>query len=267
MQVYNIKILYVEGEKSLRESFLYHYLEKTFETIVHAKNDDEALSLLRSTQFDIILIDFDLPSSNGLALSKSIKGRKISTPIILLFDINERLRVSQLSFVDRYFIKPLDNKTLFDVIKSLCVDSFIFDDICHISKINLHGNISYINSSFAKLLKVKKEDVIGKNYVTLLSYIEDCDFTYIFQNSIEKKLYWKGNIFFQNKSYYKSLIKPIYKMIIQNNETKSILDGYAFLVFEPDKEENNIIQENKKLKEEKYLLVNYIKSCRIQSKI
>lgn len=80
----------------------------------HATSGEEALDLLRSYEFDIIILDFVLPDGRGADFIKNIRKMKIETPILVLSGLSDR-QTKIFSFevgADDYVTKPFDREEL-----------------------------------------------------------------------------------------------------------------------------------------------------------
>ncbi len=101
-----MKILIVEDEKDLR-TILEKRLKKLY-TVDSCKDGEEALSYLDVYTYDLILLDIMLPKIDGLSVLKTLRNRKIKTPVILLTAKNmveDRVRGLDTG-ADDYLIKP-----------------------------------------------------------------------------------------------------------------------------------------------------------------
>lgn len=81
----------------------------------------EALNILKSTSFDIILMDINMPLLDGYETSKMIRAYGIKTPIIALtaFDRTEVESKAKESGITDVIIKPFKSEILFEVIDNL----------------------------------------------------------------------------------------------------------------------------------------------------
>lgn len=101
-----MKILIVEDETDLR-TILEKRLKKLY-TVDACKDGEEALSYLEVYTYDLILLDIMLPKIDGLSVLRTLRNRKIKTPVILLTAKNmveDRVRGLD-SGADDYLIKP-----------------------------------------------------------------------------------------------------------------------------------------------------------------
>lgn len=102
-----VRILVVEDEKKLA-GFLRKGLEEHGFTVTVSHNGDEAFTLLRAEDFDLIVLDIMLPGRDGLSILKSLRDRKNTVPVILVTarsEANERVEGLNLG-ADDYIAKP-----------------------------------------------------------------------------------------------------------------------------------------------------------------
>ncbi|HEU4624667.1 MAG TPA: response regulator transcription factor [Steroidobacteraceae bacterium] len=79
----------------------------TVDLIGDGRSADEAL---RTSQFDIVLLDLGLPGRGGLEVLRNLRGRGDATPVIILTARDEvRDRIAGLDAgADDYLVKPFD---------------------------------------------------------------------------------------------------------------------------------------------------------------
>ena len=122
-----VRILLVEDNKDfakLVQVYLQRYEKDKFE-IVWKENYTDTINELESNRnFDEILMDYFLPGKNGLEITKELKAKKITNPIIFLTvnkDFELALDVMKLG-VDDYLVKeeissPVLPRTVLSVIE------------------------------------------------------------------------------------------------------------------------------------------------------
>jgi len=100
-------------------------LEKRGHSVTTVENGSEALRALESTNFDIVLMDVQMPEMDGFAATTALRGREESTgqhiPVIALTahamkQDEERCRAAGM---DGYVSKPIEPHHLFTTIESL----------------------------------------------------------------------------------------------------------------------------------------------------
>ena len=77
-----------------------------------------ALEILKKAEFDIILMDINMPGINGFETTRKIREKGILTPVIALtaFDKDEITEEAISSGMNDIIIKPFEPITLFRVI-------------------------------------------------------------------------------------------------------------------------------------------------------
>lgn len=101
-----MKVLIVEDEMDLR-NILEKRLKKLYK-VDACKDGEEALDFLDIYTYDIILLDIMLPKVDGLKVLRTIRQKRIETPVILLTAKNQvEDRVNGLDAgADDYLVKP-----------------------------------------------------------------------------------------------------------------------------------------------------------------
>jgi CheY-like chemotaxis protein len=115
------KILIVEDDKISR-IIIMKYLQKNGIDIESARNGKEALSILSNSNFDIILMDVQMPIMDGLTTTKIIrdneKGSENHIPIIAItaYAMKEDKEKCLKAGMDDYIAKPVDLEFLIQLI-------------------------------------------------------------------------------------------------------------------------------------------------------
>ena len=114
-------VLFVCSDKKESESF-YNEFDGLFKSIHTAANGKEAVSLLKSTDIDIVVSDVDMPDMDGFELCRYIKSTiEIShIPVILLTSRSDE-RNKSLGYkmgADAFIPKPYDVKQMQALIRS-----------------------------------------------------------------------------------------------------------------------------------------------------
>jgi two-component system, OmpR family, response regulator QseB len=101
------QILIAEDEPRIA-SFIDKGLRAQGFTITLAVNAGEALNLVQTNEFDLMILDLGLPGGDGLAVLESLRGQGVQTPVIILTardDINDKL-AGLSGGADDYMTKP-----------------------------------------------------------------------------------------------------------------------------------------------------------------
>lgn len=77
------KILLVEDDKTGAE-IVVHWLEAERHNIDHVENGDDGLEYLLMRQYDVVLLDWDLPGKSGFDLLREFRSKGHTTPVIML---------------------------------------------------------------------------------------------------------------------------------------------------------------------------------------
>ena len=116
-----MRILYVEDEKFLAEAVI-HLLKKDKIMVDWAADGEEGLDLALKPNYDCIVLDIMLPKLSGLDILKTIRGRGIKTPVIMLSALNEvedKIKGLELG-ADDYLAKPFKTAELIARINAVC---------------------------------------------------------------------------------------------------------------------------------------------------
>jgi DNA-binding response OmpR family regulator len=112
------QILYTEDDADTRELVSYVLARSNYRVMV-AENNDSALLLARSNQFDLYMIDNWMPGGSGIDLCKKLREFDSHTPILFYsgaaFDRDRQEAFA--SGAQGYLTKPVDNDEL---IKEVC---------------------------------------------------------------------------------------------------------------------------------------------------
>ena len=114
------KILVVDDNKAVL-NYLRIFLLKTGKFQVDTLLDSaRASELIENKDFDILLLDMDMPNVTGLDVLKYIKDNQINLTTVVLTgvaDIDLAISAMKLGTFD-YLLKPLDEKKLLDILDS-----------------------------------------------------------------------------------------------------------------------------------------------------
>lgn len=108
------KILVVDDETNIR-NLIKNILSDEFEVIT-AANGLEALELLKSGGFDLIILDIDMPHMDGVELVKELKKFNSSMPVIVISTLSEPEKIVDIfkmatgaNFDVDFVIKPFSS--------------------------------------------------------------------------------------------------------------------------------------------------------------
>jgi len=102
-----MRILLVEDEKGVA-NFIKKGLEEEYYSIDHSPDAEGGLLFLEANKYDLIILDVMMPGMNGFELCKTIRQKKIQTPILMLTardSVQDKVRGLD-SGADDYLTKP-----------------------------------------------------------------------------------------------------------------------------------------------------------------
>jgi len=107
------KLLLLEDDLTLSETIVDYFEEQGF-TVVPAYDGDEANELIYEQNFDLFLLDVNVPSMNGFELLKQVRSEGNKTPAIFITSLNsmDSLEEGFESGCDDYIRKPFELKEL-----------------------------------------------------------------------------------------------------------------------------------------------------------
>ena len=163
-----MRLLLVEDEKHLSEA-LQQILIKNKYTVDAIYNGDEGLEYALTDVYDIIILDIMLPKLNGIEILKSIRKRKISTPVILLTaksSIEDKI-LGLDSGADDYLPKPFSLDELLARLRALTRRNgdFINENILEFSDIKLNLSSYDMMSNDSSITLTQKEFDILKYFM------------------------------------------------------------------------------------------------------
>lgn len=92
-----------------------------FEEITQAGDGAEAVDAVKGQDFDLILLDWNMPNMLGIDALKAIRGMGNKTPIIMVTSEKEGTRVVEAfdAGANNYIIKPFEPSSLADKVKQV----------------------------------------------------------------------------------------------------------------------------------------------------
>ena len=182
-----VSFLVVDDDLRARES-LVALLQRQWSDITQAEDGEEAISLIQQRQFNLVILDLNMPKKSGDQVLTFIKDKKIQTTVIVLSGVTSINKVTEAIRLGAYdiFRKPYSFDELEHAIRN-ALDKLrieeektqIQDRLAHseqlhrymvdnspdlIYLLNLAGEFTFVNNSVTKLLGYKKADLLGKHY-------------------------------------------------------------------------------------------------------
>ncbi|MCK9399210.1 MAG: sigma-54 dependent transcriptional regulator [Bacteroidales bacterium] len=153
-----ISILIVDDEESVRDSLYNWFIEDGY-NVECAENAKEALSILESRNFDIILADLKMPGMDGLEMQRRIKSLNKDSIVIIMTafaSVDSAVRALKDGAYD-YITKPFDPDDLSHLIRNATKQITLKAENEALKKVVSLENVDDIIGSSATMMKVLKE--------------------------------------------------------------------------------------------------------------
>jgi len=102
-----MRILIIEDEKRIQD-FLSRGLESAGYAVDVAGEGNAGVEMVHATEYDLIILDLNLPDIDGLQVLQKIRNRKVSPPVLILSArdaVDDRVKGLELG-ADDYLVKP-----------------------------------------------------------------------------------------------------------------------------------------------------------------
>ena len=118
-----MKILIAEDNLTMASALKYILRHMGFQHIVETNDGGEAIRMLAKNRFDLVIIDWALPSFSGVSITQWMRQKEPyrRTPVIMVTtkDQPEDVLIAVESGVNEYVLKPLDKEVLRAKIKKV----------------------------------------------------------------------------------------------------------------------------------------------------
>ncbi len=116
----NNRLLWVDDEIEFLRAHIMFMEEHGYE-VAKATNGDDALAMIRETNYDLILLDEQMAGKDGLTTLEEIREFDASIPVVMVTKSEEeRLMEAALGRnIDGYLIKPVNPSQILSVCKSI----------------------------------------------------------------------------------------------------------------------------------------------------
>jgi len=103
-----MQALVVDDSVTMRRIISNILTKLKFESIDEARDGREALIAVKAKQYDIIMMDWNMPNMSGLDAVKRIRGEGLKVPIIMVTTEAEKIRVLEAikAGINGYLVKP-----------------------------------------------------------------------------------------------------------------------------------------------------------------
>jgi two-component system copper resistance phosphate regulon response regulator CusR len=156
-------ILLVEDEKKLADTLQAGLSENNYDVAV-AYNGQEGSDLFANSEYDLIMLDINLPYINGYELCKIIRQKDKHIPIILITALNfidNKLQGFELG-ADDYISKPFEFRELHARVKSLLrradvIQELAGEKILKVADLEMDINKKEVKRAGKKIVLTAKE--------------------------------------------------------------------------------------------------------------
>lgn len=181
------KILILEDDELFCESLEDFLSEEGFE-IDTACNGEEALDRNYENNYDLYLLDINVPKINGLDLLKELRQSGDNTPSIFLTSYKDKETLQQgfINGADDYLKKPVDLDELL-----LRIHSLLKRSGKQIDEITLKNGLSY-NPATKRLIKQDKDLQVPSKVIDLFEVCLENRNSIVTKEMIVKRL-WSAN--------------------------------------------------------------------------
>ena len=193
--------------------------------IFEAGNAEKCLEIIDKEHIDIIMLDINMPNTDGLTLAKILKEKNKNFAIIMVtgYDYFEYMQTAIRLGVDDYLLKPV-NKTDIELVLRRMIDK--------IEKIRLENRLLKLNVT-------SKNITAGENssFKAVREYMEE----HLFDSDLSLG-YMAENLGF-NSSYLSGIIKQIYGIPFQEYVTLKRMEQAKILCLSTDMKNYEIAEE------------------------
>jgi len=167
------KLLLLEDDIALNETVV-DYLESLGFNVMAVYDGNSALDAIYENNFDLLLLDVNVPDINGFDILKSIRDQDITTPAIFITSLNSILDLENgyNSGCDDYIRKPFALKEL-----KLRVDSILKREFFHnnSTKIKIDADTYYDSASDMLIINDKEVQLNNKDAKLLKLFLQNID--------------------------------------------------------------------------------------------
>jgi len=231
----SLNVLYVEDDHETREE-LELVLQGWFKNFYCANNGEEGLKLYQQYSPDIVISDIQMPKMNGLSMAADIRSINKSQEIIILSaynDVEYLFRALELG-IKHYITKPVSIERLLDKLleinqqmnleadireKNKLLEQYklLVDEKAIVAKIDLQGNITYVNQQFCILSGYSKEELMGQHYLFTLADDNDVEVLDDLKSTVLEAKKWQGILKKSSKSGARYIVDVTVVAIVDAN--------------------------------------------------
>ena len=231
-----LNILFIESNTEDREHFS-NILYKFFNNVVVCSNGKDGIdNFLEKRQeyfVDIIICDKTLEDITGIEGLKKIREIDSEIPFIITspkIEVDDLLIAIKYKATD-YLSKPINGKDMIFCIERVCHNKYherlkllmqqdleelraVINEVALVSKTDLEGNITFVNSYFTEITGYSQDEIIGQNRLILKDENTSVSLYKDLLEKVKAGIVWEGklkNISKTKEEYYVYLtVLPIY---------------------------------------------------------
>lgn len=161
-----MNILLVDDERQLTQALTVILKQHNY-SVDCAHNGEEGLDYVTSGIYDLVILDIMMPKIDGLTMLKTMRQKKIETPVLMLSaksEISDKIEGLNLG-ADDYITKPFSTEELLARIKALLRRKEKFT-----GNVLTFNDIALDRDSF-ELIKGKKKIMLGKKEFQILELL------------------------------------------------------------------------------------------------
>ena len=164
------KILLLEDDMTLNET-VSEFLQGNGFEVISAYDGEKASELIYEQQFDLFLLDVNVPLLNGFELLKQKRDDGVKTPAIYITSLNsiDSLEDGYKSGCDDYIRKPFALKELLFRIESILKRDFFHETK---TKIKISETVEYDTSSNLLFVNNKQANISSKEALLLKLFLQ-----------------------------------------------------------------------------------------------
>jgi len=165
------KILLLEDDLTLSETIV-EFLEGHDFEVITAYDGEEASDIIYEQQFDLFLLDVNVPLINGFELLKQKRDDGVTTPAIYITSLNsiDSLEDGYNSGCDDYIRKPFVLKELLFRVQNILKREFFHETS---SKVNIALHVEYDTESNLLFVDSKQVQLNTKTSMLLKLFLQN----------------------------------------------------------------------------------------------
>lgn len=201
------RILYVEDDTEVRENYTL-ILDTYFGNVLSTGCGEEALELYKKNDFDLLILDINLPKMTGLELAHYIRKKDNNTKIIMLTAYSDRDRLLQAVNLklESYLIKPVDSKTFVETVRTFIKK----DSIADVEKNSIELFDKLLWDKEKQSLSFEEKNVkLTKKEIVLMSMLVKNINSFLDKDAIIQKV-WEDE--FTDFSHNQKLTQLVYRL-------------------------------------------------------